>query len=101
MTEITPRIYVACLAAYNNGILHGEWIDADQGVEHISEQAAAMLKASPIEDAEDILKPSYVATLKLSSTREELSETTCCCVCGYDAKVPLPAPDQVPAILSI
>jgi Antirestriction protein (ArdA) len=25
-----PRIYVACLAAYNNGRLHGEWIDADQ-----------------------------------------------------------------------
>ena len=24
----TPRIYVACLAAYNNGRLHGRWIDA-------------------------------------------------------------------------
>jgi len=24
----TPRVYVACLASYNNGILHGEWIDA-------------------------------------------------------------------------
>ena len=23
-----PRIYAACLAAYNNGILHGEWIEA-------------------------------------------------------------------------
>ena len=23
----TPRIYVACLAAYNNGCLHGRWID--------------------------------------------------------------------------
>jgi len=23
-----PRIYVACLAAYNNGRLHGRWIDA-------------------------------------------------------------------------
>ena len=23
-----PRIYVACLAAYNNGILHGAWIEA-------------------------------------------------------------------------
>ena len=23
-----PRIYVACLAAYNNGCLHGRWIDA-------------------------------------------------------------------------
>jgi Antirestriction protein (ArdA) len=26
-----PRIYVACLAAYNNGYLHGAWIDAIQG----------------------------------------------------------------------
>jgi hypothetical protein len=24
------RIYVACLASYNNGILHGAWIDAWQ-----------------------------------------------------------------------
>jgi hypothetical protein len=25
-TQITPKIYVACLAAYNNGILHGQWM---------------------------------------------------------------------------
>ena len=25
-----PRIYVACLAAYNNGILHGAWIEATE-----------------------------------------------------------------------
>lgn len=24
-----PRIYAACLAAYNSGYLHGAWIDAD------------------------------------------------------------------------
>ncbi|MEH6810874.1 MAG: antirestriction protein ArdA, partial [Hyphomonas oceanitis] len=24
----TQRIYVACLAAYNNGHLHGAWIEA-------------------------------------------------------------------------
>ena len=53
MTELTPRIYVACLAAYNNGILHGEWIDADKGVDHINEQVAAMLKAAPVELAEE------------------------------------------------
>lgn len=28
-TKDGPRIYVACLAAYNNGHLHGRWIDAD------------------------------------------------------------------------
>jgi len=27
-TTDTPRIYVACLASYNAGILHGQWIDA-------------------------------------------------------------------------
>jgi antirestriction protein len=24
-----PKIYVACLAAYNAGQLHGEWINGD------------------------------------------------------------------------
>lgn len=32
-TSSDIRIYVACLAAYNNGILHGAWIDADQDVD--------------------------------------------------------------------
>lgn len=44
------RIYVACLAAYNNGYLHGEWIDATQDMDDIQEQVQAMLKASPIEE---------------------------------------------------
>lgn len=47
------RIYVACLAAYNNGILHGSWIDATQGIDDINEDVQKMLKASPIEDAEE------------------------------------------------
>ena len=28
MNTETPAIYVACLDSYNNGILHGDWIDA-------------------------------------------------------------------------
>jgi len=28
MSELKPGIYVACLAVYNNGYLHGEWMDA-------------------------------------------------------------------------
>ena len=50
-------------------------------------------------DPEKMMLFNYITLAE--PTREELSETTCCCVCGYDAKVPLPAPDQVPAILSI
>lgn len=50
-TEI--RIYVACLAAYNNGILHGRWIDANQDASEIWDEVNAMLKSSPIEAAEE------------------------------------------------
>jgi len=49
----TPRIYVACLAAYNSGILFGEWIRADQSSEDIQDDIQTMLTASPIEGAEE------------------------------------------------
>lgn len=26
----TPRVYVACLGCYNEGVLHGKWMDADE-----------------------------------------------------------------------
>lgn len=29
MTTTARRIYVACLASYNNGVLHGVWIDTE------------------------------------------------------------------------
>ena len=43
----SPRIYVACLAAYNNGFLHGTWIDADQDADDIYTEVQEMLKTSP------------------------------------------------------
>ncbi len=49
----TPRIYVACLAAYNNGHLHGEWIDADQSPDELHEAIQQMLAASPEPGAEE------------------------------------------------
>lgn len=48
-----PRIYVACLAAYNNGQLHGAWIDADQDAWAIYDDVKTMLRASPVADAEE------------------------------------------------
>ena len=53
MQELHPRIYVACLAAYNNGQLHGAWIDADQSADAIHDEIRAMLAASPIPGAEE------------------------------------------------
>ena len=52
MTEHTPKIYVACLASYNAGILHGDWIDLD-GSETLEERISEILDASPEEDAEE------------------------------------------------
>ena len=54
MSELTtaPRIYVACLAAYNNGHLHGAWLDVDD-VDTIQDGINNMLKASPIPNAEE------------------------------------------------
>lgn len=40
------RIYVACLASYNNGVLHGRWIDAESDVDSMATQVAEMLRES-------------------------------------------------------
>ncbi|KGK67087.1 antirestriction protein ArdA [Xanthomonas citri] len=43
-----PRIYVACLASYNNGVLHGRWIDLDgMDADDVQAEIAAMLRESP------------------------------------------------------
>ncbi len=52
-TETPPRIYVACLASYNGGKLHGAWIDANQPPEDIQSDIDDMLAASPCPPAED------------------------------------------------
>lgn len=43
-----PSVYVACLAAYNNGWLHGKWIDAAQDYEDFRTEIDEMLKDSPV-----------------------------------------------------
>lgn len=49
----SPRIYVACLASYNAGVLHGRWIDANPDADDLRAEIAAMLLASPEPDAEE------------------------------------------------
>ena len=49
----TPSIYVACLSSYNNGILHGVWIEATQELDEINSAIQKMLKSSPMQDAEE------------------------------------------------
>jgi antirestriction protein len=41
------KIYIACLASYNNGTLHGKWIDASSDVEEMEEEVAKIMLSSP------------------------------------------------------
>jgi antirestriction protein len=77
-TTETPRIYVACLAAYNSGILHGAWIDAAQEPWAIYDDVQAMLAASPIVGAEEWAIHDYEgfggATISEYTGFEQVSE---------------------------
>lgn len=42
------KIYVASLAAYNAGALHGEWIEPTDDVDEMWLEIEAMLKSSPV-----------------------------------------------------
>ena len=55
----TPSIYIADLSAYNNGRLHGVWIDATDGLNEIWDQVKVMLKASPEPMAEEYAIHDY------------------------------------------
>jgi antirestriction protein len=46
-----PQIYVVCLASYNEGHTHGEWLYASDY--DLEEQIEKLLEASPVEDAEE------------------------------------------------
>ena len=50
---------MACLAAYNNGYLHGRWIGATIGEDAIWAEIKEMLASSPIEDAEEYALHDY------------------------------------------
>ncbi len=47
------RIYVADLAAYNAGILHGVWVGATLDLDEIQEQIDRLLKCSPVPNSEE------------------------------------------------
>ena len=62
---------MACLAAYNNGYLHGRWIDALIGADVIQDEINEMLKTSPIPDAEEWALHDYEGFEGLSLSEYE------------------------------
>lgn len=49
----TPKIYVASLSDYNDGRLHGRWIEAHQEPEQLHQSVQDMLNDSPMQLAEE------------------------------------------------
>jgi antirestriction protein len=49
----SPRIWIACLAAYNDGKLHGEWVDGAVEVEELAAAAQRVLETSSIPGVEE------------------------------------------------
>lgn len=50
---LRPRVWIGCLAAYNNGQLHGEWTDAAVDARELTAAAGRILAASPEPNAEE------------------------------------------------
>jgi antirestriction protein len=78
-----PRIYVASLADYNAGHLHGTWIDANQDADAIRDEIATMLRGSP--------HPNVMVAcpeLGLSFECPRKSDNTPCDTCKGTGKVP-------------
>lgn len=70
-SDVAPRVYVACAAAYNAGKLHGVWLDATRGTEAMEEEAMQMLRASPVAYAD-----TYAITDQSGFGRYRLREYT-------------------------
>lgn len=73
VTSDEPRIYVACLASYNSGTLHGRWIDDCTGADEIRDLVDGMLRDS---------KYPNVEVTCLACDGDGCSE------CGHTGKVP-------------
>ena len=75
------RIYVACLAAYNRGILHGEWIEVTDDIDLIWEGIRKMLKSSPVQNSEEWALHDYegFGTVRLNEYEsiEHIYELSC------------------------
>lgn len=56
---VTPKVWIGCLAAYNAGRLHGEWVDAAVDEDEIWEAQKRVLASSPVPGAEEHFIADY------------------------------------------
>jgi antirestriction protein len=58
--SLQPEIYIADLAAYNAGHLHGQWVDATLDIDDIQAKISEILASSPVgKEAEEFAIHDY------------------------------------------
>jgi antirestriction protein len=76
MNEVTTSIYIACLASYNNGILHGKWVEVED-YDQVWDAIKEVLKSSPIENAEEWAIHDYEGFGKIAISEYDSIERIC------------------------
>jgi antirestriction protein len=82
--ESTIKIYVACLASYNNGDLHGVWVDAAQDADMLQEEIDEMLRDSPTADAEEWRIDDYEGFGQIRLNEYESLDVISSLACGIE-----------------
>lgn len=83
---ITPRIYVSVLADYNNGRMHGDWIDCDQPIEAVWQEIHQLYITSS--------DPNVTATVCKDCENIKLYEHTTCTECGSNLVKQVPSAEE-------
>ncbi len=73
------KTFVTCLAAYNNGYLHGRWVEVTSDPDDLRDAIAAVLADSPAPGAEEHFFSDYDTALNMSVPFDEYEsiETLC------------------------
>ncbi|TIU88858.1 MAG: hypothetical protein E5W06_00385 [Mesorhizobium sp.] len=69
------RFYAACLASYNNGVLHGRWIDASDDVDAMQDEINAMLRESKFPNV-TVSIPDYESAARAAGWTHETARFT-------------------------
>ncbi len=60
--DYAPRIYIACLSSYNQGILHGVWLDATKEPDELRNDINWLLSWSPVPNNSFLIRKSSICS---------------------------------------
>ena len=79
---MTDRFYAACLASYNNGVLHGAWIDASTDADDMQDRVNAILRASKFPNVLVKVATNYEVTCAVLQITNNVNHPYMSCIDG-------------------